>query len=332
VFERFTQQARQVVVWAQEEARGLQHHDIGTEHILLGLLRGEQGLAGRVLESHGVTVERVRAQVARVGSGEEPRSGQIPFTPQAKQVLETAPGEALSLGHDYIATEHVLLALLRDDEGVAVRILSDCDVDLLDLRDEVIVRTGAVRPATDEPTSSGPGPAIDPGWLDGLPVLLRPLGEEIRADLGRAPDLGDLLLAVICVPHTPAAEALNELGVDVDELWGSIERARTRAQIDNQSFARRLGKCRRPKSWPSRKGGSTMPLRCAIKNASGVCKHDRPNVREWRRWPNCATASASPRRPPSVRYNGALGCANTKVTQEWEREVTHHPEGNEQRS
>jgi hypothetical protein len=210
-------------------------------HILLGLLREEQGLAGRVLESHGVTVERVRAQVVRVGSGEEPRSGQIPFTPQAKQVLQTAPGEALSLGHDDIATEHVLLALLRDDEGVALRILLDCDVDLLHLRDEVIVRTGASRPATDEPTSSGPGPAIDPGWLDGLPVLLKPLGEEIRADVGRAPDLGDLLLVLICVPHTPAAEALNELGVDVDEAWGSIQRARTRAQIESQTFAGRLG-------------------------------------------------------------------------------------------
>jgi hypothetical protein len=245
VFERFTQQARQVVVWAQEEARGLRDGYIGTEHILIGLLREEQGLAARVLESHGVTVERVRAQVVRiVASGEEPSSGQIPFTPQAKQVLETALREALSLGHDDVATEHVLLGLLRDDEGVAVRILLDCDIDLPDLRDEVIVRTGSVRPETDEPTSSGPGPAIDPGWLDGLPVLLKPLGEEIRADLGRAPDLGDLLLALVCVPHSPAAEALNELGLDVDELWGSIERARTRAQSDSQAFAERLGDIR----------------------------------------------------------------------------------------
>ncbi len=241
MFERFTQQARQVVVWAQQEARGLRHNYIGTEHILLGLLREEQGLAARVLESLGLTVERVRAQVVRiVGSGEEPSLGQIPFTPHAKKVLEMALHEALSLGHDYIATEHVLLGLLRDDEGVAVRILLDCDVDLPDLRDEVIVRTGSPRPATDEPTSSGPGPAIDPGWLDGLPVLLKPLGEEIRGDLGRAPDLGDLLLALICVPHTPAAEALNELGLDVDEVCGSIERARARAQINRQAFGKRL--------------------------------------------------------------------------------------------
>ena len=284
MFERFTQQARQVVVWAQEEARGLQHNYIGTEHILLGLLREKQGLAARVLESHGVTVERVRAQVVRiVGSGEEPSSGQIPFTPQAKKALETAPREALSLVHDYIATEHILLGLLRDDEGVAVRILLDYDIDLLHLRDEVIVRTGSARPATDEPTSSGPGPAIDPGWLDGLPVLLKPLGEEIRADLRRAPDLGDLLLALVCVPHSPAAEALDELGLDVDELPGSIERARARAQIDTQAFAKRLGEMRRPRSWQSSRGDSTMPPRYAIKNASGACKHDRPNARGWRR-------------------------------------------------
>ena len=124
MFERFTQQARQVVVWAQEEARGLRHNYIGTEDILLGLLREEQGLAARVLGSHGVTVERVRAQVVRVGAGEEPSSGQIPFTPQAKKVLETAVPEALSLDHDCIATEHVLLGLLRDNEAVAVRILA----------------------------------------------------------------------------------------------------------------------------------------------------------------------------------------------------------------
>jgi hypothetical protein len=245
VYERFTERARQVVVLGQEEARGLQHNYIATEHILLGLLREEQGLAARVLRSHGVTVERVRSQVVRIiGSGEEPSLGQIPFTPQTTKVMETAVREALSLDHDYVATEHILLGLLRDDDGVAVRILLACDVDLLHFRDEVIVRTGSARPESYEPTSSGPGPAIDPGWLDGLPVLLKPLGEEIRADLGRAPDLGDLLLALICVPHSPAAEAFNELGLDVDELWGSIERARTRAQVDSRSFAKRLGEIR----------------------------------------------------------------------------------------
>jgi hypothetical protein len=87
---------------------------------------------------------------------------------------------------------------------------------------------------------SGPEPAIDPGWLDGLPTLLKPLGEEIRAELDRAPDVGDLLLAIVCMPHTPAAEALSELGVDVDELWGRIERARLRAQAARHALAKRM--------------------------------------------------------------------------------------------
>src|SRR6186997_1605513 len=105
MFERFTERARQVVVLAQDEARALKHNYIGTEHILLGLLREEEGLAARVLESLDITVEEVRAQVARiVGQGDEVTTGQIPFTPRAKKVLELALREALSLGHNYIGT------------------------------------------------------------------------------------------------------------------------------------------------------------------------------------------------------------------------------------
>jgi ATP-dependent Clp protease ATP-binding subunit ClpC len=139
LFERFTERARQVVVLAQEEARTLKHNYIGTEHILLGLLREEEGLAARVLESLDITVERVRAQVVRiVGSGEEVTSGQIPFTPRAKKVLELALREALSLGHNYIGTEHILLGLVRENEGVAARILLDFDADSEKIRNEVI--------------------------------------------------------------------------------------------------------------------------------------------------------------------------------------------------
>ena len=139
MFERFTERARQVVVLAQEEARTLKHNYIGTEHILLGLLREEEGLAARVLESLDITVERVRAQVVRiVGSGEEVTSGQIPFTPRAKKVLELALREALSLGHNYIGTEHILLGLVRENEGVAARILVDFDADSEKIRNEVI--------------------------------------------------------------------------------------------------------------------------------------------------------------------------------------------------
>ena len=139
MFERFTERARQVVVLAQDVARALKHNYLGTEHILLGLLREEEGLAARVLESLDITVEEVRAQVARiVGQGDEVTTGQIPFTPRAKKVLELALREALSLGHNYIGTEHILLGLVRENEGVAARILLDFDADAEKIRNEII--------------------------------------------------------------------------------------------------------------------------------------------------------------------------------------------------
>jgi ATP-dependent Clp protease ATP-binding subunit ClpC len=139
MFQRFTERARQVVVLAQDEARTLKHNYIGTEHILLGLLREEEGLAARVLDSLDITVEEVRAQVARiVGQGDEVTTGQIPFTPRAKKVLELALREALSLGHNYIGTEHILLGLVRENEGVAARILLDFDADAEKIRNEII--------------------------------------------------------------------------------------------------------------------------------------------------------------------------------------------------
>ena len=143
MFERFTERAREVVVLAQDEARGLKHNYIGTEHLLLGLLREEEGLAARVLESMGVTLEGVRNQVRRiVGDGDEVTTGQIPFTPRAKKVLELALREAMSLGHNYIGTEHVLLGIVRENEGVAARILLDFDADADKIRNGVIAALG----------------------------------------------------------------------------------------------------------------------------------------------------------------------------------------------
>ena len=114
-----------LLCWAQEEARGLKHNYIGTEHILLGLVREERGIAARVLESSGVIVERVREQVLRiVGPGQELSAGQIPFTPRAKKVWELALREALELSHNYIGTEQILLGLLRVNESVAFRVLA----------------------------------------------------------------------------------------------------------------------------------------------------------------------------------------------------------------
>jgi ATP-dependent Clp protease ATP-binding subunit ClpC len=156
VFERFTERARQVVVLAQDEARALKHNYIGTEHILLGLLREEEGLAARVLESLDITVEEVRAQVARiVGQGDEVTTGQIPFTPRAKKVLELALREALSLGHNYIGTEHILLGLVRENEGVAARILLDFDADAEKIRNEIIRMLSG--PGRRQQGQAGPG-------------------------------------------------------------------------------------------------------------------------------------------------------------------------------
>ena len=139
MFERFTERSRQVVVLAQDEARRLKHNYIGTEHLLLGLLREEEGLAARVLESFDITVEEVRAQVARtVGQGDELRTGQIPFTPRAKKVLELALREGIELGHNYIGTEHILLGLARENDGVAARILLDLGAGAERIRNEIL--------------------------------------------------------------------------------------------------------------------------------------------------------------------------------------------------
>ena len=139
MFERFTERARQVVVLAQDEARRLKHNYIGTEHLLLGLLREEEGLAARVLESLDISTDEVRAQVARiVGRGDEAATGQVPFTPRAKKVLELSLKEAMSLNHNYIGTEHVLLGLVRENQGVAARILLEFDVDADKVRNEVL--------------------------------------------------------------------------------------------------------------------------------------------------------------------------------------------------
>jgi ATP-dependent Clp protease ATP-binding subunit ClpC len=124
---------------AQDEARALRHNYIGTEHLLLGLLREQRGLAARVLGSLAITLEEARAQLVRiVGQGDEVVTGQIPFTARAKKVLELALREALSLGHDYIGTEHLLLGLLRQAESRAVEILNSCDADAETVRDAVI--------------------------------------------------------------------------------------------------------------------------------------------------------------------------------------------------
>jgi ATP-dependent Clp protease ATP-binding subunit ClpC len=139
MFERFTDRARRVVVLAQEEARMLSHNYIGTEHILLGLIHEGEGVAAKALESLGISLEAVRSQVEEIiGQGQQAPSGHIPFTPRAKKVLELSLREALQLGHNYIGTEHILLGLIREGEGVAAQVLVKLGADLNKVRQQVI--------------------------------------------------------------------------------------------------------------------------------------------------------------------------------------------------
>src|SRR6201747_1363391 len=139
MFERFTDRARRVVVLAQEEARMLNHNYIGTEHILLGLIHEGEGVAAKSLESLGISLEGVRSQVEEIiGQGQQAPSGHIPFTPRAKKVLELSLREALQLGHNYIGTEHILLGLIREGEGVAAQVLVKLGADLNRVRQQVL--------------------------------------------------------------------------------------------------------------------------------------------------------------------------------------------------
>jgi hypothetical protein len=234
VFERFTEEARQVVVLSQKEAVALGHNYIGTEHELLGLLRLE-GDVGGVLGRLDVTLERVRSQVVEiVGPGDEVVSGQVPFTPRAKKVLEISLREALSLGHDFIAPEHILLGLMRENEGVAARILHELEVDYDNVREQVI---GLLASRGHEPPR-----AVAPGtihhavrqkgaWPAKLLTMIHQLGFEISRDLGRPPDSGDLLALLSSIPGSVADRALRNLGFP-EPLDGAIASAREQRQSE----------------------------------------------------------------------------------------------------
>ncbi|MEY8565861.1 ATP-dependent Clp protease ATP-binding subunit [Corynebacterium sp.] len=169
MFERFTDRARRVVVLAQEEARALNHNYIGTEHILLGLIHEGEGVAAKALESMGISLEAVRTEVEDIiGTGGHPPSGYIPFTPRAKKVLELALREALQLGHKYIGTEHILLGLIREGEGVAAQVLVKLGADLSRVRQQVIQLLSGYEgtepeSAPDEPATAGVGQSADSG-------------------------------------------------------------------------------------------------------------------------------------------------------------------------
>ena len=169
MFERFTDRARRVVVLAQEEARGLNHNYIGTEHILLGLIHEGEGVASKALESLGISLEAVREQVQEIiGQGQQAPTGHIPFTPRAKKVLELSLREALQLGHNYIGTEHILLGLIREGEGVAAQVLVKLGADLSRVRQQVIQLISGYQGGKEG--ASGGGGSTQGGPAEGTPA------------------------------------------------------------------------------------------------------------------------------------------------------------------
>ena len=183
MFERFTDRARRVIVLAQEEARMLNHNYIGTEHILLGLIHEGEGVAAEALESLGISLDAVRQQVEEIiGRGQEVPSGHIPFTPRAKKVLELSLRESLQLGHNYIGTEHILLGLIREGDGVAAQVLVRLGADLNRVRHQVI-QLIAGRPLRE----GAPGPEVQ-ARLDVVEIRLAVLEHRV----GTGPDTSDL--------------------------------------------------------------------------------------------------------------------------------------------
>jgi ATP-dependent Clp protease ATP-binding subunit ClpC len=216
MFERFTDRARRVVVLAQEEARMLNHNYIGTEHILLGLIHEREGIAARALESLGISLDAVRQEVEElIGQGQQAPSGHIPFTARAKKVLELSLREALQLGHDYIGTEHILLGLISQGDGVGAQVLARLGADKVRVRQQVI-QLIAGRPSEE---AAGEGP-----WQ----------GEQVRAGLS-----GDVLARIASLDSRLAAiERWVGMRPDLDDLDQEVAQVRRdkQAAIDRQDF------------------------------------------------------------------------------------------------
>ncbi len=182
MFERFTDRARRVVVLAQEEARLLNHDYIGTEHMLLGLIHEREGIAAQALESLGVGLDSVRTQVVDIiGQGEQPPAGHIPFTPRAKKALKLSLRESLQLGDNHIGTEHILLGVIREGDGVAAHVLANLGVNPAQLRQTVIELTGGSTTAE----RSEPESWLEEGWPAEERVALQsPTTGRLHAALG----------------------------------------------------------------------------------------------------------------------------------------------------
>jgi len=257
MFERFTNRARHVVVLSQEEARLLNHNYIGTEHILLGLLGEPESIGGQVLASFGITRDGVREEVVeKIGRGKSMPSGHIPFTPRAKKTLELSLREALSIKHNYIGTEHILLGLIREGEGVAAQILRD-HADLLEIRAAVLNAVSAADPGEEGEGAEETNAVLR--WLrqrlirhgtTSLPFRPDVPGAEtatrgtpaVEAALQQAARLAGplpvgshhLLLAALEDANSAASSALTSLGVDIDELRERLRAAKVKGTSDEQ--------------------------------------------------------------------------------------------------
>ncbi|HUZ51577.1 MAG TPA: Clp protease N-terminal domain-containing protein [Streptosporangiaceae bacterium] len=222
MFERFTDRARSVVVLAQEEARLLNHDYIGTEHLLLGLIRESEGIAAKALTLLGIELDTVRENVEEiVGRGTKEPSGHIPFTPRAKKVLELSLREALQLSHNYIGTEHILLGLIREGEGVAAQVLVQLGADLSRVRQQVIQLLHG--PGGGGEATAGAGP------------LSRLTGRRDRALLS-----GFRTQLTAIVSRLTAVEQRVGVGPDTSELDGLIAQVTSerRAAADAQDYER----------------------------------------------------------------------------------------------
>ncbi len=240
MFERFTNRARHVVVLAQEEARGLQHNYIGTEHILLGLLGEPGGVAAQALDRFGVTLGGAREEVKGIiGIGKGAVSGHIPFTPRAKKTLELALREALQLNHNYIGTEHILLGVIREGEGVGAQVLKE-HADLMAVRMAVLDLVPAgpaqargrrwlrrlVTAGFGEPgEAGGPGEPGETTELRTTPAADTSLDEAARLAGPNPVGSHHLLLAALADPDAAAARALASLGVDLDQARETLRNA-----------------------------------------------------------------------------------------------------------
>ena len=246
MFERFTAKARHTIVLAQEEARFLNHNYIGTEHILLGMIHETQGIGARVLAQFGLTLEAAREEVTAIvgqGKGNAP-SGHIPFTPRAKKTLELALREALQLHHNYIGTEHILLGLIREGEGVAAQVMRQ-HADLLKIRMAVLELAPADSPA-DQPRrawlrrvtarrmTSEPGEPAEQSLLAATPAADATLSTAAKLAGGEPVGSHHLLLAALTDANSAAARILASLGVNLTQAKDALRDADVTGTTDEQ--------------------------------------------------------------------------------------------------